>query len=253
MAEIDFATAKLIPGPVEADGTLRAIVDVQLADGFKTYWFMPGDGGLPPSFTAGNSKVRIHLPAPKRIQDEYGTAVGYSNQVEIPLTLSGEIPEAGETLSVDMMIGVCADICIPFIATMEAPIPDEAMPRTTFAFNDAFGNLPGAFSENFQATDINLVDTAPEKGELALTAKVTIPADTPADEIDIFAAIKGNGNFYSSAPELEAVSSSKPGSRQYRVTIPVSSALKAEQFSGSRVTLTLVAKDMSVEGELKLP
>src|SRR5262245_57588765 len=54
--ELQGARLRLIAGPA-GNGSARYLagVEVVLADGWKTYWRMPGDAGVPPSFDWSDS------------------------------------------------------------------------------------------------------------------------------------------------------------------------------------------------------
>ena len=249
VAEIDHATATLVVGEKSKEDTLQAVVHVTLADTFKTYWFMPGDGGLPPYFSSPQGKTHIHLPAPKRIIDEYGNAVGYKEQVSIPLTvkLSDEQIHANR-LNLNMTIGVCADICIPFIAELSADVPQSGtmMPRQKFKFDDAFRALPAPFSEAFQPHSIAL-KTNDGPTDLQLTFNVKMSDEMKSGSLSAFAAVRDDGNFFSHASTVK-----KTGD-EVQVAIPVSSAMGVEHFSGKSLTLVLVSGDQAVEGVVQLP
>lgn len=98
------------------DGTAwHTGVRIELAPGWKTYWRMPGDAGIPPEFTWQPSlpaKVEVQFPAPSRHVDKSGETVGYESEVIFPVTVTPERPEALD-LTLDLFFAVCKDICIP--------------------------------------------------------------------------------------------------------------------------------------------
>lgn len=88
---------------------------VELEPGWKTYWRMPGDSGVPPEFSWSTSlpaRVEVQFPAPSRHVDSSGEAVGYEGQVLFPVTVTPDKP-GGLDLSLDLFFGVCKDVCIP--------------------------------------------------------------------------------------------------------------------------------------------
>lgn len=100
------------------DGDLwQAGVLVELAQGWKTYWRVPGDTGIPPQFDwAGSSNVaavEVMYPLPSRLRDASGEAIGYYDQVLFPISVkpvtAGDIVQ----LQLKMFFAVCKDICIP--------------------------------------------------------------------------------------------------------------------------------------------
>ena len=59
--ELNTARVRLLAGPArsaKAAKSYLAGVEITLADGWKTYWRMPGDAGVPPNFDwAGSTNV----------------------------------------------------------------------------------------------------------------------------------------------------------------------------------------------------
>ena len=41
---------RLVRGAMQPDGSIQAGVHIQLDKGWKTYWRVPGDAGVPPDF-----------------------------------------------------------------------------------------------------------------------------------------------------------------------------------------------------------
>jgi DsbC/DsbD-like thiol-disulfide interchange protein len=98
-------------------GAGRAGVELTMPPGWKTYWRMPGDAGVPPSFDwAGSTnvaKVEVLYPAPHRMVDQSGTAIGYKDRVIFPLAITPTDPTKPVDLALAIEYGVCKDICIP--------------------------------------------------------------------------------------------------------------------------------------------
>ena len=250
-AEIDHAKADLIVGERRSDGMVPALLSIQMAPGFKTYWYMPGDGGVPPHVMIHDGQAHLHLPAPSRIQDAYGVAVGYDGTLNIPLEL--DVAPDASRVTLDMLVGVCADICIPFIARLISDIPKSGtmLPRAKFQLEDAFRALPSPLQGN-ALEELSLRNLA-IKGQLQLVfqikhaalAKLNIDGD--ADEMDVFAAIKDDGNFYSKAADLRL------NDDGWIVTIPVISPLSAQDFRGKQVTLLFKSGQYAAQGTVLLP
>jgi DsbC/DsbD-like thiol-disulfide interchange protein len=98
-------------------GSGRAGVELVISKGWKTYWRMPGDAGVPPSFdwtgSVNVAKVDVLYPAPQRMVDKSGTAIGYKDRVIFPLAITPTNPAVPVSLALAMEYGVCKDICIP--------------------------------------------------------------------------------------------------------------------------------------------
>ena len=107
-------------------------VELQMPEGWKTYWRNPGDaGGVPPSFDWSKSEnlvaAQVLYPAPKRFTDRAGDTVGYKGTVVFPVRLTPKDPTKPIDLRLKLDYGVCKDICIPTEAALSLAIdPDRA-------------------------------------------------------------------------------------------------------------------------------
>jgi DsbC/DsbD-like thiol-disulfide interchange protein len=112
------AAVRLLAGsPHNADGSLRAGVEIRLAPGWKTYWRYPGDSGVPPVFDFSKSEniksVSILWPAPHRFTDDGGASIGYKGGVIFPVHLVRESPNRPATLRLALDYAVCEKLCVP--------------------------------------------------------------------------------------------------------------------------------------------
>lgn len=92
---------------------------IELEPGWKTYWRMPGEAGIPPEFTWTTSalaEVKVAFPAPARYADQSGETVGYEGSALFPAVVTPETATELE-LGVDLFFAVCKDICIPASAS----------------------------------------------------------------------------------------------------------------------------------------
>src|SRR6201986_3803255 len=99
-------------------------VAFQLQPGWKTYWRTPGDSGVPPRFDFSKSDnveaVTVLWPAPKKFDDGAGgTALGYKQQVVLPLRILAKNAHKPVTLRASISYAVCDKICIPVEANAE--------------------------------------------------------------------------------------------------------------------------------------
>jgi len=129
-AEGHSSRARLIAGEKVAG------VEVEMADGWKTYWRNPGDaGGVPPAFDWSKSSnlaaAKVLYPAPKRFHDSAGDTVGYKGTVVFPVELTPKDPAKPIDLKLQLDYGVCREICIPAEAALSlaiAPMESHAVP-----------------------------------------------------------------------------------------------------------------------------
>jgi DsbC/DsbD-like thiol-disulfide interchange protein len=128
-APLHAGRARLVAGP-SANRTGPSIlvgVEIELQDKWKTYWRMPGDSGIPPSFdwTKSNNvaAVRVRYPAPKRLPEPIGASIGYEHTVVFPVEVTPRDAGKPVDLKLDMQFGICREICVPAEAKLELALP----------------------------------------------------------------------------------------------------------------------------------
>lgn len=99
-------------------------IAIQLEPGWKTYWRMPGDSGVPPRFDFSKSDnveaVTVLWPAPMKFDDGAGGhSLGYKKQVVLPLRIVAKSNDKPVTLRVLINYAVCDKLCIPVEASSE--------------------------------------------------------------------------------------------------------------------------------------
>jgi len=109
-------------------GNPVAGIEIQMAEGWKTYWRSPGDsGGVPPHFDwAASSNLagaQVLFPAPHRMTDPAGDAIGYKGAVVIPVTITPQDGSKPVGLSLALEFGICKDICVPAEAKLNLELP----------------------------------------------------------------------------------------------------------------------------------
>ena len=117
--ELNNARVRMLAGPpaAKAAKSYLAGVEIALGDGWKTYWRMPGDAGVPPNFDwSGSSNVAslsVLYPAPMRMSEPAAETVGYKHAVLFPVEVVAKDPSKPVALALAMEFGVCREICIP--------------------------------------------------------------------------------------------------------------------------------------------
>ena len=100
-----------------AGGDAEAGLLIEMEPGWKTYWKMPGEAGIPPQFDwTGSSNlesVEVMYPVPGRFKDLSGETVGYHGQVVFPLLVKSKNPDEPVSLKLSLFFAVCKDVCIP--------------------------------------------------------------------------------------------------------------------------------------------
>ncbi|MFK0165653.1 protein-disulfide reductase DsbD domain-containing protein [Rhizobium sp. NPDC090279] len=181
---------RLIALAPDAEGHIRAALQIEPEPGWITYWREPGQGGIPPQITpAPGSGVTVKntgYPIPKPISVGPIREIGYDAPVTLPLDLrvTGKAPAK---LELTAFIGLCKDICIPFQAEFSLPLPANEQPtsRELAVLDTAKALLPKAPSPDFtvrshrisaDAKSLSLQLTLPEASGKAPAIYVTGPS-----------------------------------------------------------------------------
>ncbi|WP_112663279.1 protein-disulfide reductase DsbD domain-containing protein [Microvirga flavescens] len=228
---------RLLSGGREGE-RLLAGVEVELDDGFKTYWRTPGDSGLPPRFDWNGSRnvsdIDIRWPAPSRLEDAGGVTYVYSHRVVLPILLRAADPAKPSHLSLSIEYGVCKDICIPAHAELNLDLAGDGERAAIAA---ALAGLPK--SQPLGAPgDLSILAVTPHKGDRpAFLVETRAPANT---QPQLFA--EGPENWYLSTAKADA-------SGAFLVTVEESpkGAPTVQPF-----LFTLTANGRAIETELRL-
>lgn len=219
----------------EFDGTSwHTGVLIELEPGWKTYWRMPGDSGVPPEFTFTPSqpaRAEVQYPTPVRHVDKSGEAVGYETRVLFPVTVTPEKPESLE-LALDLFFGVCKDVCIPAQAQASIKLGTEERDPLGSVHVDSARALVPTPRENVVSASL-----ATEDGKPVL--KLSLKERTG----DIF--VESTTSAYFRAPVL-----SEDG-REARIAIDGLS--EPDKLSGQPLKLTYTLGGKGYEQTVTLP
>jgi DsbC/DsbD-like thiol-disulfide interchange protein len=95
----------------------QAGVAIDLDEGWKTYWRMPGEAGIPPQFdwtkSTGVTGVEVLYPLPGRLHDLSGETIGFERRVVFPVIVTPAADATDVRLQLDLLFAVCKDVCIP--------------------------------------------------------------------------------------------------------------------------------------------
>ena len=228
-------------GTVDLDGapTLVAGIQLRMDPGWKTYWKNPGDSGVPPSFDWSGSKNLKHAevlyPAPHRVADANGTAIGYDDEVVFPVKLTPEQPGQPIDLKLAFAYGLCKDLCIPNQVTLglaadggkgDAMLIESFLARVSQPARD--GLLPS----------VSKVDAKLDADKPGLVVDAVFPAGATAT--DLF--IDGGDVF---VPVPKPLGPPVDGKQSFAVTFV--SAAEAAAIKGKTLALTLTSDQGSTE------
>ncbi|MFT3989389.1 protein-disulfide reductase DsbD domain-containing protein [Aestuariivirga sp.] len=210
---------------LDGGGDLAGIA-IDLDEGWKTYWRMPGEAGVSPQFdwsgTQGAKDIQVFYPLPQRHHDASGEAVGYLGRVVFPVRLT---PEGKKPVILDLKLffAVCKDICIP-------------------AQGEARGTLSAAAPDKDEI--LSWMAKVPVAGEIVTKAKaeavaqgVVIDLGFSAKANEVF--VESNGDAYFGAPELSADGMA--------ARLPVGNVKSAAELRGAQITVTVAADGGGVE------
>lgn len=114
-----------------APGERVLLLEMTLQPNWKTYWRMPGDAGIPPSFDwTGSTNIgaaEVRYPAPAMYVDQAGRTIGYKSSVVFPIVLKPEDPSKPSSVRVELAFGICREICIPVETKVSLDVPPAAL------------------------------------------------------------------------------------------------------------------------------
>lgn len=228
--------ARLLPGWRGENGVHVAGLELELADGWKTYWRAPGDAGIPPEFHwngSGNLEdVSVVWPAPVVFEQNGMRSIGYARKVVLPLTIAPRDAGSPILLEGEVSLGVCKDICVPKTLRLSAQLPVAR--RKDARILGALAARPfGAEQAGVREVSCRLV---PEGRGLRLEAAFTLARSGGGPEALVVEA--GNPRIWVSEPEL-----TREGDRLKAVAHLQHATRKSFAVSRNALRLTLLSSD----------
>ncbi|WP_442771855.1 protein-disulfide reductase DsbD domain-containing protein [Paenirhodobacter enshiensis] len=112
-----LVSAEIAPGWQDPDGRRTAALKLVLDPGWKTYWRVPGEAGVPPSLDFSESEnlknIEVIWPVPQAFDQNGMRSVGYLGGMVLPLRITPADPTRPVVLHLGLGIGICHDICVP--------------------------------------------------------------------------------------------------------------------------------------------
>ncbi|EKF19864.1 protein-disulfide reductase DsbD domain-containing protein [Nitratireductor pacificus] len=228
-------------GLPDDDGRLHGALDIKLKPGWKTYWRNPGPSGIPPSIDLSRSphikSAELAFPAPVRVHDGDTQWAGYKQSVRLPVTFTLDRADVVTLIDVDVFLGICETICIPFQASFSFDPGSGADDQSdAFAVQMAHAALPSPATGTFG------VNAVSRSGSM-LTLDANLPQDTSNPEL----FIDHEKSHLFGTPTLVKQGS---GTAEFAVEIHEASD---DGLAESSLRYTLVANGRSVSGAIDIP
>lgn len=229
--------ARLLPGGF--DGTAYAAgLLISLDDGWKTYWRVPGAGGIAPELTITGpnlASAEVLLPLPSRLSVAGEEVIGYQHEVVFGLRLLPKAAAAPMAATVQAFFGVCDVVCIPA------------------QFDGALAMVPASGSDteaaHLLATWQARVPVRLKPGEASpvTAARVVEGANGPELQLDLARPlddvfVEGKAGHYFKAPVFK-------GSM---ARLAIAGAKTAGELAGVTLRLTLVTGATGLEQQVTL-
>jgi DsbC/DsbD-like thiol-disulfide interchange protein len=243
-----YSKVRLVSGSVAglSGDQMIAGVQIRLDPGWKTYWRMPGDSGVPPSFDWSGSKnlksAEVLYPAPHRFTDASGTAIGYEDEVVFPVIVTPE--RAGEPVELKLSIdyGLCKTLCIPNQADLSIELPAHRVEKGDDPLLTRF---------------VDLVPKPAETGKLPALGGIEAKLDSAKPELFIdanFADGATGTDVFVEAPGEAFVPVPKPlgpvQNGKQRFVVSFASPAEAEAIKSKPLTLTFVSDEGAREASV---
>ena len=118
--------AELRPGWITENGTRMAALHLRLADGWKTYWRIPGEAGIVPRIDFSGSQnlaeARLHWPRPVVFHQAGLRSIGYQGELVLPIELTPRHAGRPIALQAEINIGICDEVCVPVDLNLSAAL-----------------------------------------------------------------------------------------------------------------------------------
>jgi DsbC/DsbD-like thiol-disulfide interchange protein len=232
-------SARLIGGERQG-ANWRAGLDLILDEGWRTYWRVPGDAGVPPQFDWSRSRnvqrATILWPAPKRFTDEGGETIGYKERVVFPVDVVAKDLGRPIDLALDVFLGVCAKICIPVKLELSL-VQSQAVPADASLIAAFAARVPQKISAQspFHIAKATLAETG---GNFDLALR--LEGQGFDKDLDIF--VEGDDFVYFRKPQA--------ASEKGLVLVRVDGLKDAQELKGRSLTLTMTAGDIRLEQDV---
>ena len=241
-AKVLHSQARLVRGVMQPDGSIEAGVHIKLDPGWKTYWRVPGDAGVPPEFnwlrSVNVSDVTVLWPAPIRFRDQYGDGIGYKDEVVFPIVVSPADWTKASTVKLTLHFAVCNDICAPVRADLALEIPVQSVrPQYAGLIARYMSQVPKPVEEG---DGLRIVNVGTEATDRDVHLVVDIAHEDGSNAVDVF--LEGPEELYFNTPV--EVAAGVDQQKRYRIRVDGEDGTDA--LNDARLNFVLVQGDKRV-------
>lgn len=236
--DVHASRVRLIGGQAKS-GDSRYLVglEIVLGEGWKTYWRMPGDSGVPPSFDWAKSRnlasAEVLYPPPSRMPEAGGVAIGYTGTVVLPIKVMSKDPGEPVQLKLALEFGICREICIPALVNLDLDLVPGRVKPPPQELTAALDAVPRPHHKR-RARDPELKRVRVVEGTSLLRIEFEGIFQGTAATADLF--IEAPNGLYVPLP-VRHVSANSGGGVRFDAEL---SADLAKDLKGKTLTLTLV-------------
>ena len=109
------------------DRALELGLEFRLKPGWKTYWRVPGESGMPPRLDwDGSTNVAgatVTWPGPARFTIAGMQSYGYEGHVILPIRIGLAEPGKAASLRLQLRYAICREVCVPEEARLALDLP----------------------------------------------------------------------------------------------------------------------------------
>ncbi|HEY0275728.1 MAG TPA: protein-disulfide reductase DsbD domain-containing protein [Paenirhodobacter sp.] len=175
-----LARVGILPGWRDPDGSRVAAIRIQLDPGWKTYWRVPGEAGIPPEldFTGSRNiaELQVIWPVPTVFDQDGIRSVGYHDALVLPIRIIPRDPTEPVMLDASLDFGICRNICVPVSTRLDADLTGAGQPDAQIA--QALEDVPVPRPGRARCT------TEPVSDGTRVTARIDLPEGR--DQIALF-------------------------------------------------------------------
>ena len=178
----EIVQVELLPGWRTESGSHMMGIRMTLAEGWKTYWRAPGDGGLPTTleWSASNNleHAQMRWPRPEVFEVAGMRSIGYSERLTIPVELTPSY-DGNIELEARLHFGVCREVCVPAVVDIREVLTGS-MRSTDASISAALAAMPIPASAAGVGPAACSIETTANGSRIEVSVQAQIDGQDPA-------------------------------------------------------------------------